>query len=114
LIFRNGLGPKTRAEWEHLWINNPLYKRVPIWPVGWVVQDGAEIVGFLGNIPVSYHFKGREILASAFHAFSLDVSHRGYELLLLKPLLESAPRVEYFVGDDGFALCCFKKRLARR
>jgi acyl carrier protein len=103
LIFRNGLGTKTRAEWEHLWINNPLYKRVPNWPVGWVVQDGAEIVGFLGNIPVSYHFKGREILASAIHAFSLDVSHRGYGLLLLKRLLESAPGVEYFVGSTANA-----------
>jgi acyl transferase domain-containing protein/acyl carrier protein len=101
LILRNGLGTKTREEWEHLWINNPVYQKVPNWPVGWVVQEGAEIVGFLGNIPVSYHFKGREILASAQHAFSLDVSHRGYGLLLLNRLLESAPGVEYFVGSSA-------------
>jgi hypothetical protein len=33
----------------------------------------------------------------------VDVSHRGYGLLLLKPLLESAPGVEYFVGGTANA-----------
>jgi 3-oxoacyl-(acyl-carrier-protein) synthase len=103
LIYRNGLDTKTREEWEHLWIHNPVYKRVQDWPIGWVVQDGAEIVGFLGNIPVSYHFRGREILASSLHAFSLDISHRGHGLVLLNRLLESPPEVEYFVGTTANA-----------
>jgi 3-oxoacyl-(acyl-carrier-protein) synthase len=103
LIYRNGLDTKTREEWEHLWINNPVYKRVQSWPIGWVVQEGAEIAGFLGNIPVSYHFRGREILASSLHAFSLDVSHRGHGLILLNRLLESPPEVEYFVGTSANA-----------
>jgi acyl transferase domain-containing protein len=103
LIYRNGLDTKTREEWEHLWINNPVYKRVENWPIGWVAQDGAEIVGFLGNIPVSYHFKGRQVLASSLHAFSLDVSHRGHGLILLNRLLQSPPEVEYFVGTTANA-----------
>ncbi len=103
LIYRNGLDTKTREEWEHLWINNPVYKRVEKWPIGWVAQDGPEIVGFLGNIPVTYHFKGREVLASSLHAFSLDVSHRGHGLILLNRLLQSPPEVEYFVGTTANA-----------
>lgn len=101
LILRNGLGIKSREEWEHLWTNNPAYKRTRNWPIGWVVQDGPKIVGFLGNIPVSYQFKGHEILASSLHAFALDSTHRGLGLLLLNRLWESAEEVEYFVGSTA-------------
>jgi 3-oxoacyl-(acyl-carrier-protein) synthase/acyl carrier protein len=103
LTLRNGLATKTREEWEHLWINNPVFKKAQNWPIGWVVQDSTDIVGFLGNIPLSYHINGREILASSLHAFSLDASHRGQGLVLLNRLLESAPQVEYFVGSTANA-----------
>ena len=52
---------------------------------------------------MSYHFKGREVLASSLHAFSLDVSHRGHGLILLNRLLQSPPEVEYFVGTTANA-----------
>ncbi len=103
LISRNGLDTKPREEWEHLWTNNPIYKRVQRWPIGWVVQDGGKIVGYLGNIPVSYQFRGCEVVASSLHALALDVSHRGYGLILLNRLLESAPEIEYFVGNTANA-----------
>jgi 3-oxoacyl-(acyl-carrier-protein) synthase/acyl carrier protein len=99
LAFRNGLGIKTRSEWEHLWIDNPVYKKEADWPMGWVAEHSSEIVGFLGSIPLTYSFKGEEILASGLHAFSLDASHRGYGLILVNRLLQAAPRVEYFVGS---------------
>ncbi len=101
LILRNGLGVKTRREWEHVWRNNPVYQNRLGWPIGWVVEEGDQIAGFLGNIPLTYHFKGREILASGLHAFALDPSHRGLGLLLLNRLLEFAPEVEYFVGSTA-------------
>jgi acyl carrier protein len=101
LIFRNGLGVKTRREWEHVWRNNPVYQKRQDWPLGWVVEERNQITGFLGNIPLTYHFKGREILASGLHAFALDQSHRGLGLLLLNRLLEFAPEVEYFVGSTA-------------
>lgn len=102
LTIRNDLGTKTREKWEHLWIENPIYKKLRDWPIGWVVEEAGEIAGFLGNIPLSYRFKGREILASSIHAFSLDVSHRGQGLLLVNRLLETAG-VEYFVGSTANA-----------
>lgn len=103
LLIRNGLAVKGREEWEHLWRNNPVYQRHSDWPIGWVVEDGQEIVGFLGNIPLKYHFKGRQILASGLHAFALDSSHRGRGLVLLDRLMKSAPEVEYFVGSTANA-----------
>ena len=101
LLVRNGLAVKGREEWEHLWRNNPVYQQHSGWPIGWVVNDGAEIVGFLGNIPLTYHFKGRGIVASCLHAFALDSFHRGLGLVLLNRLLEFAPDVEYFVGSTA-------------
>jgi acyl transferase domain-containing protein len=101
LLVRNGLVVKGREEWEHLWRSNPVYQQHSGWPIGWVVEHGQDIVGFLGNIPLKYHFKGRQILASGLHAFALDSSHRGLGLVLLNRLLEFAPDVEYFVGSTA-------------
>jgi hypothetical protein len=103
LLLRNGLAVKGREEWEHLWRNNPVYQQHSGWPIGWVVEHHQEIVGFLGNIPLKYHFKGCEVLASALHAFALDSSHRGLGLVLLDRLITSAPEVEYFVGSTANA-----------
>lgn len=103
LLSRNGLEVKPREEWEHLWINNPVLKKLPNCPIGWVVRNGAETVGFLGCIPVSYCFKGREIIGASFHSFCLDASHRGHGLLLLNRLLECDAAVEYLVGSTANA-----------
>ncbi len=103
LTTRNGLAVKNRAEWEHLWTDNPVYKKCPGWPIGWVVEYGSGIVGFLGNIPVSGYFDGREIIGSSIHAFSLDAAHRGGGLLLLERLLESDPNVEFIIGSTANA-----------
>jgi 3-oxoacyl-(acyl-carrier-protein) synthase/acyl carrier protein len=103
VVLGSGLGIKVREEWEHFWTENPVRKKHPDWPIGWVVREKDKIVGFLGNIPLSYQFKGREVLGSALHGFSLEPSHRGLGLLLLNRLLEFAPQVEYFVGSSANA-----------
>lgn len=99
----SGLGIKVREEWKHVWTGNPVRKKYPDWPIGWVVRDREKIVGYLGNIPLSYRFKGREILGSGLQGFALEPSHRGLGLLLLNRLLEFAPQVEYFVGSSANA-----------
>lgn len=101
VVLASGLGIKVRDEWEHMWTENPVRKEHPDWPIGWVVRDREDIVGFLGNIPLSYQFKGREVLGSGLHGFALEPSHRGLGLLLLNRLLEVAPEVEYFVGSTA-------------
>jgi 3-oxoacyl-(acyl-carrier-protein) synthase/acyl carrier protein/GNAT superfamily N-acetyltransferase len=99
---RNGLGTKTREEWEHLWTGNPVYRKSPNWPIGWVVENApGEIVGCLGNIPVSYAFRGREIVGASIYSFALDASHRGHGLLLLERLLEWGRAVDYLLGTTA-------------
>ena len=101
LTTRNGLGMKNRQEWERLWAGNPVYKKVPNWPIGWVVENGVGIVGFLGNIPISSHWKGREIVGASLHGFCMDTSHRGHGLLLLDRLQNSESPVQYVIGSTA-------------
>jgi len=82
---RNGLKPKIREEWEHFWTDNPVFKKLSNWPIGWVAEnENGEIVGYIGNIPLSCHFQGREIIASGTHAVVMDTGYRAYASFLLR------------------------------
>ena len=75
---------KNQSEWKHLWVNNPVYKQYPDWPIGWVLETREkEIVGYVGNVPLSYEFQGRRILAATSRAVVVDLQHRAYSLALL-------------------------------
>ncbi|MGH9498780.1 MAG: hypothetical protein ACRD3L_06520 [Terriglobales bacterium] len=81
---RNGLRPKKRREWEHLWTENPVCKRID-WPIGWVAEnEQQEIVGYMGSIPFRCHFKGQDLVAATPHAMAMDPAHRGIAGFFLK------------------------------
>lgn len=82
---RNGLETKPRREWEHLWVNNPVFRELPYWPIGWVLEgaDG-DIVGSLSNVPLSYLLRRREIIAAAGRALVADPPYRAYSASLLR------------------------------
>jgi len=82
---RNGLEIKSRAEWEHLWLNNPVFTRLTNWPMGWVVEnDGHGIVGSVSNLPLSYVLDGREIITASARAFVADPPFRGHTFSLVR------------------------------
>lgn len=82
---RNGLIAKPLAEWKYLWIGNPLYQQLTEWHLGWVAEnEEGEIVGYVGHVPLSYEFRGRQIVAACAHGLSIDSSYRGYGVHLLK------------------------------
>ena len=85
LASRYGLETKSFEEWAHLWINNPLYEEVrEHWPIGWVLEnENAQVVGYLGNIALSYEFQGQRLIAAGTHSWVVDASYRSYSILLL-------------------------------
>lgn len=88
LLARNDMSHKRREEWEHLWVNNPVYKNLAAWTMGWVAEDTEqEIVGYIGNIPLSFQYKGREIIGASIHALMTDLAHRSRGGFLLRRLL---------------------------
>jgi hypothetical protein len=88
---RNGLCSKPREEWLHLWLNNPVYRRLHDWPVGWVLESPeGRVVGSIGSIPVEYELEGRRLLASAGRAWAVDPEYRGYSVLLMDELFHQS------------------------
>jgi hypothetical protein len=82
---RYKLESKPPDEWQHLWTNNPVYQGLTNhWPIGWVVEDSNhKVVGYLGNIPLSYEFEGKTLLSATTRAWVVEEPYRGYSILLL-------------------------------
>lgn len=88
VLLRNGLQPKSREAWEYLWRGNPAYQNLSNWPIGWVAENKKqEIVGYLGNIPLRYHFGGRELLAATGYGICADLPYRGDAGFMVKRYL---------------------------
>src|SRR2546430_5513202 len=82
---RYGLAAKTYEEWTHLHLSNPLQSgRQPGWPIGWGIEDrDKQIVGSVGNIPLSYEFAGRRLLALQGRALVAEPPCRGRRYVLV-------------------------------
>jgi hypothetical protein len=89
LQIRNGLPARAYEDWRMLWTGNPVYQqRDGQWPIGWVLETKtAGIVGSIGNIPLAYQLRGRELLAATSCAWVVDVSYRSYSMLVMSCLM---------------------------
>jgi len=75
---------KTREDWEHLWVDNPVCQQHPGWPIGWVLEnDEQRVVGCVGNVPLSYEFEGRPLVAATSRALVVEERYRSYALSLI-------------------------------
>ena len=76
---------KTRQNWTGLWKGNPAYEQLAgKWPIGWVLEtENGKIVGSIGNIPITYQFKARKLLAATPCSWAVDPPYRGYSMLIL-------------------------------
>jgi hypothetical protein len=84
LYERHGFASRSFEEWASLWIGNPLYNELPEWPIGWLLEDeNKTIVGYLGNIPLPYVFRGSQIVAATSRAWVVDSGFRSYSFSLL-------------------------------
>ncbi len=92
-----GLVPKAYEEWTHLWVNNPVYQRIHDWPIGWVLEnENHEIVGYIGNVPLSYELGARQIVTTTSHALVVDMQYRAHSVPLLSHFFNQK-RVDLFL-----------------
>jgi hypothetical protein len=63
------------ARFEMWWNKNPAWTNDI--PMGWVLDDGKNLVGFIGNIPVPFIVRGEKRLAAASSSWFVDPSVRG-------------------------------------
>jgi hypothetical protein len=101
LHVRNGLAAKSYDDWVALWLGNPVYQqRGAQWPIGWVLETQSRgIVGWVGNIPSAYQFRGRRLYATTPCSWIVDASHRGYGMLILNRLLRQRD-IDLFVCSN--------------
>lgn len=81
---RGGLVADSLENWERLWRNNPALaqsERKP--PIGWVLEADGAVVGYLGNISLSYHYAGRTLTAVTGHGLVVDPIYRAYAVSLV-------------------------------
>jgi hypothetical protein len=96
---RNGLiYTKSREDWVALWRGNPVYEACAgQWPIGWVLEaENGEIVGSIGNLPLVYQFRGRELRVGSPIGWAVDPQYRGYSLLILDQFLKQK-EVDLFI-----------------
>ena len=74
---RWGLSPDSMENWDRLWRQNPALQepRAP-YPMGWVLDTGDKIVGYLGNIVLRYFLGDRILIAATSHGFVVEPEYR--------------------------------------
>jgi hypothetical protein len=81
---RSGLHARPRPQWSDLWAANPVYRQLPGWPLGWVLETAErKIAGYVGNVPLHYQLEGQTLLTATARAWTVEPEFRNYALPLL-------------------------------
>jgi hypothetical protein len=81
---RWGLDPDSLENWERLWHHNPALSHTPCnRPIGWVLESGEKIVGYLGNISSLYRFGDRMLTAVTSSGLVVEPEYRSVSLSLV-------------------------------
>lgn len=85
LVRKFHLQIETYEAWTHLWKDNPTYCEMNgKFTIGWVLEkDRHEVVGYLGNIPLTYELEGKALIAATTRCWVVETRYRAYAPLLL-------------------------------
>jgi hypothetical protein len=74
----------TVQSWQRLWIDNPALEGGQFHQVrGWVLEEGARVVGFLCNLAQTYRFGERRLRAAVASAMVVSPEYRGESMKLV-------------------------------
>lgn len=81
---RWGMDADSLENWERLWHRNPALARgTEERPMGWVLEAGGSIVGYLGSIPLLYRFGDRTLTAVSSHGLTVEPGYRAAAVSLV-------------------------------
>ena len=75
------MSPPPEHRWAKLWTANPAYRESL--PIGWALDSGAEIAGFIGNLPRLMWDGQHEIIARVPTSWAVEPRARAFSLPLL-------------------------------
>lgn len=81
---RWGLAADSFENWDRLWKRNPAVRAGKIQrPIGWVLEAGDKIVGYIGNISLLTHYGDRMLETVASHALVVEPPYRSLGVSLV-------------------------------
>ncbi len=80
---RLGQGADSLQNWYRLWRDNPALQRGRAPGIGWLLESGGAVVGFLGSIPLEYSFGGASLAAAATCRLAVEPAYRSSTPLLV-------------------------------
>lgn len=80
---RLGQGADSLENWHRLWRDNPALQEGRVPRIGWLLESGAAVVGFLGSIPLQYSFGGTKLAAAATCRLAVEPAFRSSTALLV-------------------------------
>jgi hypothetical protein len=94
---RWGLAADSVENWERLWRRNPaLAGRERDCPIGWVLEAGGAVVGYLGNISLLYNYGEQVLMAVASHGLVVEPEYRVLGLSLVRAFY-SQPNTDLYL-----------------
>lgn len=98
---RWGLIPDTCENWHKLWVRNPALEQVdPRRPLGWVLDAGGMVVGYMGNISSTYYYGRKTLTAVTGHGFVVEPAYRATSLSLNAAFFRQKS-VDIFLGTTA-------------
>jgi hypothetical protein len=98
---RCGIVEDSPENWTRLWRLNPaLAEEEAKRPIGWVLDTGVGIVGYLGNISLQCRYGDKTLSAVATHGFCADPPYRAVALSLASAFYRQTS-VDFFVSSSA-------------
>jgi hypothetical protein len=94
-------GPDSPENWRRLWVDNPAIEgEAKTVRIGWILEAGQEIVGFLGSIRLLYEFDGHTLVAAATCRLAIEPAYRAFSHLLVTSFFRQKD-VDLFVNSSA-------------
>ncbi len=77
------LSTDSIENWHRFWRDNAAVSFAKAPPIGWVLEADARIVGYLGNIPLLYHYGTQRLLTAAASGFAVQPAYRAFSIGLV-------------------------------
>lgn len=80
---------ENRRSWERLWQRNPAVRESaePL-PIGWVLEDGGRVVGFVGNLSLRYRLGGDLLRVGTGRGWAIEKGYRTQTAELVRRYFE--------------------------
>ena len=81
---RWGLSSDSLENWERLWCRNPALEQLQLKrPIGWVLEAGGMVVGYLANISLLYRYGDKTLTAVTGSGLVVEPAYRALSLTLI-------------------------------